>query len=439
MEARAQPAGGEGDPIGARPGLGARQAAAGSLLLLMVACGFLLAAGAAAYHGGPLLRNHTPLPISLRGPLEPLKLGMDRDEVRPILILFTLGYLGILALAGSVPKRLALGTIVALHLIFMIAPPLLSSDLFNYIGYARLEVVHHINAYETPLSAAPTDPSYPFVGWPGNTTAYGPLFTLASLPLGLIGLTASVWTVKAVAGAASLGCVGLLWACARRVGRDPVPPVLFFGLNPLLLAFGVGGGHNDLLMMVPVLAGVFLLLGGEERGVLAIVGAAAVKLSGVVLLPFAVLGAKRRLRAALFAVGGIVVVAAISYAAFGTHVTDVPTVISKDSGLQTPGNVPGALLNDVLGLDLSKSTQDAIGTAVLIPVLLGLLLWSWRGADWLAAAGWATFAVLATTTWLLPWYLVWWLPLAALQRSSAQRHAALALTVLVVALELPLK
>ncbi len=36
------------------------------------------------------------------------------------------------------------------------------------------------------------------------------------------------------------------------------------GLNPLVVVYGVGGGHNDLLMLVPLLAGVVLLL--QRRG-----------------------------------------------------------------------------------------------------------------------------------------------------------------------------
>jgi len=74
---------------------------------------------------------------------------------------------------------------------------------------------------------------------------------------------------------------------------------------------------------------------------------------------------------------------------------------------------------------------------VLGPIVAFLLIRVHRGADWLEAAGWATLALLATTTWLLPWYLVWFLPLAALARRPHQRIAALALTALVLAFQLP--
>jgi hypothetical protein len=47
-------------------------------------------------------------------------------------------------------------------------------------------------------------------------------------------------------------------------------------------------------------------------------------------------------------------------------------------------------------------------------VATGLLWRTLRGADWVNAAGWSTFALLLSTAWLMPYYLVWLLPLAAL-------------------------
>ena len=57
--------------------------------------------------------------------------------------------------------------------------------------------------------------------------------------------------------------------------------------------------------------------------------------------------------------------------------------------------------------------------------------------DWLAAAGWATVAMLLAVTWLMPWYVVWLLPFAALAGSraaSAARRSALTLFVVLVRL-----
>ena len=45
-----------------------------------------------------------------------------------------------------------------------------------------------------------------------------------------------------------------------------------------------------------------------------------------------------------------------------------------------------------------------------------LLVWTWRGGDWVRAAAWAAFGLLLATSWLLPWYLIWPLPLVAISR-----------------------
>jgi glycosyl transferase family 87 len=410
---------------------------ANSMLGGMVAAAFVMAAGAAAKQYGPTLHIHHQLPDSLRGPLHFLDLSMSGTAFGIAFIVLGLCYLGVLAFADSVKLRVGVAAVVVLHVLFVIAPPLLSSDLFNYVGYARLDVVHGLNPYVHPLSAAPVDPSYIYVGWPLNTTAYGPLFTIASLPLGWLGFTSAIWVLKSVTALASLACVALVWACATRMGRPALPAALFFGLNPVLLAYAVGGAHNDLLMLAAALGGIYLLLGGRESGMAALVGAVAVKSSSVVLLPFALLGSKRPLRALLWGALAAAVVAVITVIAFGTHVSSLLHVLQRDARLETPNDIPG-VINDVLGLGFTNHTLGRIGMVVLIVAIAALLVRVYRGGNWLENAGWANCAVIVTTTWFLPWYLIWFLPLAALALRPYQRLTALALTALAIGLQLPL-
>ena len=80
----------------------------------------------------------------------------------------------------------------------------------------------------------------------------------------------------------------------------------------MLLAYAVGGAHNDLLMLAAALGGIYLLLGGRQSGMAALVGAVAVKSSSVVLLPFALLGSKRPVRALIWGLLAAAVVGAIT-------------------------------------------------------------------------------------------------------------------------------
>jgi hypothetical protein len=416
---------------------GHRALIANSFLGGMIVSAFLMAAGAAAKHYGPTLHIHHGLPTSIRGPLHGLGLSLSGTEFAVLFIVLGVCYLGVLLFADSVRFRVGIGAIVALHLVFLIAPPLLSSDIFNYVGYARLDAVHHLNPYVHPLSAAPTDPSYIYVGWPLNTTAYGPLFTLGSLPLGWVSFTAGIWLLKLSAATASLACVALVWMCATRLGRPALPATLFFGLNPVLLAYAVGGAHNDLLMLVAALGGIYLMLAGRESGMAALVVAVAVKSSSVVLLPFALLGSRRPWKAILWGLVTAAVIGLVTLLAFGTHVSSLLHVLQHDARLETTNDIPGAI-NDVLGLGLTTHTLGRIGMLVLLPTIALLLVRVYRGGDWLENAGWATCAVIVTTTWFLPWYLIWFLPLAALAVRPYQRATALALTALAIGLQLPL-
>ena len=66
---------------------------------------------------------------------------------------------------------------------------------------------------------------------------------------------------------------------------------------------------------------------------------------------------------------------------------------------------------------------------VFVALSAGLALWCLRTRDWLTATGWCTFFLLVTMGWVLPWYIWWLLPVAALARSRLLVPATVALTV----------
>jgi len=55
-----------------------------------------------------------------------------------------------------------------------------------------------------------------------------------------------------------------------------------------------------------------------------------------------------------------------------------------------------------------------------------------RNRDWISDAGWSTLALIATLAWLVPWYVIWLLPLAALGTSLKLRRVALVFTTYLV-------
>jgi hypothetical protein len=332
---------------------------------------------------------------------------------------------------------------VAMHVVFLLAPPLLSHDVFSYIAYARLGVANHLNPYtHTPLDI-PADPGFTHAGSIDAVSAYGPLFTLLTYPLSPLGVPAAFWILKVVAAVSSLGVVALVWRIALRLRRDPLLPALAVGLNPLVLVHVVGGAHNEALTVLVTMAGVLLWVGARETaGVVVATLAAGVKASAGLVVPFLVLRRPARLITAALAT--IAALAVLGLAVFGTHALDAFSLISSNQDRTSRYSIPyktAQLLAALLPgnrLDYSDAVRAAF--AIAFAAVFVWLLWrTWRGlTEPLDAIGWATFAVLIASAWLVPWYILWLLPFAALSRDRRLQLATLAMCAWMLAIAVPL-
>jgi hypothetical protein len=402
----------------------------------------LLAASAAMAAGGAAQRLVFFVPASLNGfpgwlagPLHGLHLTMTPAAASVLLLVMSAGYVAALICARSLPVRLAIGAVVVLHLVFLIAPPLYSADVFGYVSFARLGAVHGLSPYVHVPSAVPHDAAIPWIRWPDIHTPYGPLWTLASYAVAPMSIAASLWTLKVVTALASLGCVALTWKAAERLGRDPLPAALFVGLNPLLLAYGVGGAHNDLLLTLLALCGVLLALTPGDRAAsrsgATLILAAAVKASALVLLPFALLGHRERVRMLTGAVVALIVVAVVATVAFGGHLLSFVGSVQQQQGFVAKYSLPNQV-SVWLGFPRLTEGIRVLFLAGAGAAILWLLWRTWKGMNWVAASGWATLALLCSTAWLVPWYIVWVLPLAAISDDRKLKAATLLFSAFVV-------
>ncbi|MCW2953067.1 MAG: hypothetical protein JWQ48_2237 [Conexibacter sp.] len=406
------------------------RAIAGSAALAgAVVVSAVLAVGAAGerrvfYVPGSL---HGGLPDWVAGPLHGLHLPIVPSGGALLLIALALCYGVVLACARTLPVRRVAVAIVLAHVAFLLAPPLFSSDVFGYLAYARLDALHGFNPYAHGAGLAPHDPVFPFIAWHDLTTPYGPLFTLTSLPLAWLGVPAGLWTMKLLATVLSIACVALVARIARRREVAPATAIAFVGLNPLTLAYAVGGAHNDLLLMALLLAALLLAVEGRERagGAVAVLAASA-KISGALVLPFLIAGSERPRRALAGALAGAAGVSVVAWAAFGTHAFELLSQVREQQRFVAPYAVPQKV-TELLGRDQLPIALRIALEGALAAALLGLLWATWRRrVGWIAAAGWATLALLVTTAWLLPWYVIWLLPLAAVARDRWLRLLTLA-------------
>ncbi len=488
------------------------------------------------------------------------------------LIAMYVAYVLAIVYVPSLRARWAIGAIVVVHIVFLLSPPLSLTDVFNYINYGRMEVVYHLNPYATiPYAEPHADPAFLLSNWHLLLSPYGPLFTLLTFALVPLGVAGAFWAVKGILMVASLGIIFLVWRCAELLGRDPVRAIVFVGLNPVVLVFGLGGDHNDFITIFFVMLGIYLLLrvrrtmdgaadgppaaeehddpgagqreaapAGARRTWLPValgeafvalrervatvaharrVGQAAseavVGATGAGLVasgagapgsaPGAVLGAPVRATAAVgaprrrawaepldraaarehlrawvwplapaeIAAGASLVVATgmkasaaiiipvtlcalrtsprrvvqvllgmaltaaivavATYVAFGPHIPD----LSTQGRLVTNESLP-----NVLGFALgfggeTQSLQQVMQVALVLSIGAACVV-AWRRHELLRPAAWATVALLVTLSWVLPWYILWLLPLVALVRSRALVNIALVLGVYLLIVWVPL-
>ncbi|HET8955938.1 MAG TPA: polyprenol phosphomannose-dependent alpha 1,6 mannosyltransferase MptB [Solirubrobacterales bacterium] len=359
------------------------------------------------------------------------------------------GYLGALALAPRLGPRILWGAIVLLLTAFALAPVLLSHDVYSYVDYARLGVRHGLDPYVHPPSAAPADPAYADVTWTEATSAYGPLFTLATYPLAWLPVGVAVAVLKALAVLSVLGIAAIVSRLAAGRGADPLRAAAFVALNPLVLVHVVGGAHNDGLAMLLAMLAVAGVLGARELSAgAALAAAVATKLSTAFLAPFALLatmptGRKgayidRNRPVGRFALGAgaaALTIALAAWLAFGWDWLHGFGLAGENQSRTSYMSIP-ILAARLSGLD-PDATRLAAAT-LFLAAAAGLLAWTWRGGDWVRASAWAALALLLATAWLLPWYLIWLLPLAAISRDRPLQLLTLTLTAYQLGARIPL-
>jgi alpha-1,6-mannosyltransferase len=325
--------------------------------------------------------------------------------------------------------------------------PLFSRDIYSYLAQGTIA---HLGL--NPYHAAPIvlrglghpqvlNAVDPF--WRTATAPYGPLFlTVVS---GIVAVTGSnlVLGVLVLRVFELLGLVLLaifVPRLARGLGADPARAVWLAVLSPLVLLQLVAPGHNDLLMIGLMVAGVTLAL--ERRPLLAIavcVVAATIKLPAAAAAIFIAVAWVRAQVSAPAKVAGAAkaAAAAIAPAAIVTVITGFGLGWISTALFSTPARVRLAitpatdiswtvarLLNDA-GLAVSfralESVLRAVAFGASVIVGLALLLRARREttARYLGAAL-VVFALCGPAVW--PWYLSWgFVLLAASAPAQASR------------------
>ena len=341
----------------------------------------------------------------------------------------------------------------------VLAPPLFSRDGWSY---AAQGVLTHFGI--SPYEHGPGVLVGPIVQgvdprWMETLAPYGPVpLVLGDLAAGVTG---NPWLlVVAHRLVALVGLVLLAWSVprlARWCGADPALASAIVLCSPLMLAHGVGGLHNDLLM-VGLMA--CALVATVERGWVwgAALGglAAAVKLPGglvcigvtLIALPVGASLALRLGRLAqvgAVACGALVVPGVLAGLGVGwVHALGVPGSVNVPLSMPTVVGGFLDLLARWMGLGLEPGTFLSLvrSVAQVAAVLIALrvaLTWPTGQA---ARAVSAVAAVMGTLIVLSPvvhlWYFLWALPFLAALRLPRLGTLGLLSTVVISGLVAPL-
>ena len=182
----------------------------------------------------------------------------------------------------------------AFLLVQVLAPVMLSSDVFAYALYGRVTSVYHANPYDLAPPVAAGDPFLKLFAQEYLPSWYGPVWTLISAGVTKlggehVGLTVLLFRLTSIA--AALACAALILASLRRHAPERAAQgLVFFLWNPLLIIETGISGHNDSVMLVFVLLAVWLhLRGWKTAAVVALTLSALVKFLTGMLIPLYVL------------------------------------------------------------------------------------------------------------------------------------------------------
>ena len=336
---------------------------------------------------------------------------------------------------------LGMGLVMSVALAYVY--PITAIDLFGYVTRGRVFAIHHANPFLYPPSGFPSDPTLPYVGaWQNLASPYGPAWewlAAAGARLGGDVFLRTLLVFKGIVIVAYALDALLIWVILSRLRPHlRLSGLLFFAWNPLVLLETAANGHNDVVMLLPVLFAIWLLAGPGKPLVTPMRGAFAftaltlavwVKFIPLILGPIALVAIlsalptwRARLLSLLTGVSLALLLTVILWRSLWPGVDHL--MVIKESGRILFS--PAALVVQI-GVDNGMERVAAVqwvkteGLALFSLLYLILLRRTGRGAKGLASGG-----VLALWLYLLVgafsfrhWYPVWLLPLAALTPQPA--------------------
>jgi len=370
-------------------------------------------------------------------PIHAVGIASFRWTFRLLLVATWAGYVLMLVgiAAGARLGRAAVwaSAVTAALVLTVLWPASLSIDTYGYVAYGR-QVVHGLNPYvATPGAlAGVSDPNAHFTIL---RSPYGPLWTWMCAACVALSPGAATWApvvlLKLLAAGATIAIAWTGRALAAHLQPDHGELTLAaLALNPLLLIEGAGNGHNDLVMLLPVLWALLAVARGRAlHAGLAVGVAAAIKFLPLLLLPWIAarawrsptLAPRRRAAAvvAVFAAG--LLPSVVAFAPLWHGAATLRGIRDRWAlGQSLAGSDGGGLAPNIILLAIYVC---ASGWVLARPDVLRMT------SGWLVVAG--AVLALATGIWF-PWYFAWILAVSLCRWD--RKHVVVSCTVAAIAI-----
>lgn len=303
--------------------------------------------------------------------------------------------------------RAALGLALVWRAALVLAPPLLSDDIFRYVWEGRIQL-HGGNPYawedrpEGKRWIPLRDEVWSAVSHKSYSALYPPAWQMAAR--GVVAVHDSVTAMKAFLVACEVGTLALLGFILRR-RRLPPERILVLAWSPLALVEIAGSGHNDALAILLTVGALAALESG--RGALAAV-AAAVAFDVKILPGFIAAGWARRFRWWHLALGAAA--AALLFAPYAAAGSGLWHSAVRYAHFWRFNESLFAGLRAALGDERAMAASTALLAATVAAI-------AWRRPDTATAGLLAVGASLLLAANVLPWYALWLLPFLVLRDS----------------------
>jgi alpha-1,6-mannosyltransferase len=308
--------------------------------------------------------------------------------------------------------------------------PVNAIDLFIYAVRSRLFTAHGADPIAVSPNAFPADPLLHFASaeWADDVSPYGPLWTWIAAPVTWLSGDRIAVALIAFKVLSAVSVLAGAWLIYRIVAVDrperAATGALLYLWNPLVLWEGVGNGHNDVVLVVPMLLALLVWKRRRERWVIPLlVVAALIKYVTVLLLPIVSVAVWRRAGSSVQRANVIASSLALSLGAALIGLAPFYDLGAIRRSLERQGDIlltsPAAVAVDLIAHQSDPGPARDLVKLAGVAVLLGCILWQMsavrRDPDALAGAAFEVlFVYLLVASWQFrSWYLIWLVALAA--------------------------